>query len=197
MLSSGEPGLLRHCDVPVVPGVSHVGFRRSSNEGLASSGLSSVGAARPSARERILFYSVSDEYGELSNFAPYPIRLDGVQWPTTEHFFQAQKFSDADVREQIRRAPNPGEAARIGRSRKLRLRPNWDSAKVGVMRRAVRAKFEQHPDLAALLLATGDAEIVEHTERDAFWGDGGDGRGENVLGRILMEVRSMLKGSAH
>ena len=146
-------------------------------------------------RARILFCSVEDTYGEFSNFAPYPIRLDRAQWPTSEHYFQAQKFLDPAVREQVRRANNPDEVARLGRNRKLRLRRDWASARVGVMQRAVRAKFEQHPDLAALLLATDDAEIVEHTERDAFWGDGGDGRGQNMLGRILMDVRAILRGA--
>jgi len=60
------------------------------------------------------------------------------------------------------------------------------------MRKAVRAKFEQHADLAALLRATDDAPIVEHTTNDTFCGDGGDGSGENMLGRILMEVRAEL-----
>jgi ribA/ribD-fused uncharacterized protein len=61
------------------------------------------------------------------------------------------------------------------------------------MRKAVLAKFEQHPDLAALLVATGDARIVEHTDADSFWGDGGDGSGQNMLGRILMDVRARLR----
>jgi len=51
----------------------------------------------------ILFYSVGDEYGELSNFAPYPIRVDGKRWPTSEHYFQAQKFRDPKLREEVRR----------------------------------------------------------------------------------------------
>jgi ribA/ribD-fused uncharacterized protein len=60
------------------------------------------------------------------------------------------------------------------------------------MREAILAKFRQHDDLRLVLLATGNAEIVEHTERDAYWGDGGDGRGRNILGRILMSVRDEL-----
>jgi hypothetical protein len=48
-------------------------------------------------------YGVGDEYGELSNFAPYPISLDGKRWPTSEHYFQAQKFLDPKRREEVRR----------------------------------------------------------------------------------------------
>ena len=69
-------------------------------------------------RETIRFYSTSDAYGELSNFAPYPIRLRGKQWPTSEHFFQAQKFSNEREREDVRRAKTPMIAARMGRNRK-------------------------------------------------------------------------------
>ena len=77
--------------------------------------------------------------------------------------------------------------------RRERLRRDWESAKVNVLREAVLAKFTQHVDLRELLLATGDAKIVEHTEQDDYWGDGGNGRGKNMLGRILMEVRQTLR----
>jgi ribA/ribD-fused uncharacterized protein len=143
--------------------------------------------------EPIHFYRVSDEYGCFSNFAPYPIELDGKRWPTSEHYFQAQKFEDPQHQEAIRREKSPMIAARMGRDRKKKLRRDWESAKVAVMRKAVRAKFTQHPDLRAILLATGDAGIVEHTENDSYWGDGGDGSGKNWLGKILMEVREELQ----
>jgi len=58
---------------------------------------------------------------------------------------------------------------------------------------AVRAKFMQHRQLRNLLLATGDAELVEHTNKDHFWADGGDGTGQNQLGKILMEIRKELR----
>ena len=140
----------------------------------------------------IRFYSVDDAYGEFSNFARYPIRLNGKQWPTSEHYFQAQKFTNAQIKERVRRANTPALAARLGRDRKLPLRRDWDSVKLGVMRQAVQAKFTQHAELAALLLGTGEAVLIEHTENDAYWGDGGDGSGANWLGRILMDVRSHL-----
>jgi N-glycosidase YbiA len=112
---------------------------------------------------------------------------------TAEHYFQAQKFEDRAHRRRIRNAKSPMVAARLGRDRKQKLRRDWESVKVEVMRRAVRAKFQQHDDLRDLLLGTGEAKIVEHTENDAYWGDGGDGSGKNMLGQILMEVRSELR----
>lgn len=146
-----------------------------------------------SNREVIRFYSVADTYGEFSNFADYPIFLASKRWPTSEHYFQAQKFSDLALRERIRKAKNPMIAARLGRDRSTPLRRDWESIKVGVMTDAVLAKFSQHQDLAELLLGTGDALLVEHTANDSYWGDGGDGSGKNMLGQVLMRVRERLR----
>ena len=139
------------------------------------------------------FYRTGDKYGEFSNFAPFPILLRGVEWPTTEHYFQGQKFAGTPHEEAVRLAESPMLAAKMGRERSRPLRPDWESVKDDIMRDAVRAKFEQHPSLRELLLSTGTAEIIEHTRNDAYWGDGGDGTGRNMLGRILMEVREQLK----
>lgn len=144
----------------------------------------------------IHFYSSTDDYGDFSNFAEYPIRIDGVTWPTTEHYFQAQKFEDAAYRQHIRRASSPMEAARMGRDRKMKLRRDCESAKVSVMHTALLAKFRQHDELRTLLLSTGDAKLVEHTDNDDYWGDGGDGRGRNMLGQLLMRVRETLAAEA-
>jgi ribA/ribD-fused uncharacterized protein len=144
----------------------------------------------------IRFYRVGDRYGCFSNFAPYPVRLEGVKWPTSEHYFQARKFAEESVREAIRAAPTPMDAAELGRSRARPLRPDWEAVKAAVMREAVLAKFSQHPDLRRALLWTGEATLVEHTRRDAVWGDGGDGRGRNLLGRILMDARARLRAEA-
>lgn len=140
----------------------------------------------------IRFYRTRDAYGEFSNFAPYPISLRGQVWPTSEHYFQAQKFVGTEHEDRIRLAPTPADAARLGRDRNVPIRADWERVKVEVMLEAVRAKFQQHPQLRSMLLATGDATLVEHTENDAYWGDGGDGCGQNMLGRILMDVRYEL-----
>lgn len=140
----------------------------------------------------IKFYSTSDEYGDFSNFARYQIKLKGKKWPTSEHYFQAMKFQNSKDQEAIRKAKTPMEAARSGRDRKKKLRRDWESVKDNIMREAVLAKFTQHKNLAELLISTGSAELIEHTENDAYWGDGGDGKGKNMLGRILMEVRRKI-----
>lgn len=141
----------------------------------------------------IKFYSTTDDYGEFSNFAPYPILLNKKKWPTTEHYFQAQKFLDVDYQEKIRKAKSPMMAAQMGRDRKMKLRRDWESIKVNKMREAVLAKFSQHENLRQILLTTADAKIIEHTENDNYWGDGGNGSGKNMLGQILMQVRDLIK----
>lgn len=147
------------------------------------------------AMNTILFYSVSDEYGEFSNFSNHSIFIDGTTWPSVEHYFQANKFKDGAIRFSIQMAKSPHEAARLGRSREFPLREDWEGIKDDVMRKAVMAKFVQHEKLRDMLLSTGDAVIVEHTANDSYWGDGGDGSGKNMLGRILMDTRSILRGS--
>ena len=141
----------------------------------------------------INFYSETDDFGAFSNFARYPVRMKKKTWPTSEHYFQAQKFAGTPREDQIRKAKSPGIAARMGRDRSAKLRPDWERVKDSIMYDVVKAKFTQHDDLRELLLGTGDAKLVEHTERDAYWGDGGDGRGKNMLGRILMRVREELR----
>jgi ribA/ribD-fused uncharacterized protein len=144
-------------------------------------------------RRVIKFYGSTGEYGCFSNFAHYPIRLHGRTWPTVEHFFQAQKFPDTDYEEAIRQARSPAKAKGMGRSRKHRLRRDWEHVKDGIMREAVVAKFTQHDDTGAILLATGDAILMEDSPTDAYWGIGAHGGGKNKLGRILMSVRDELR----
>ncbi|MFC4452607.1 NADAR family protein [Deinococcus sonorensis] len=141
----------------------------------------------------IRFYNLDQPYGEFSNFSRHPLELDGQRWPTSEHYFQAQKFVGTPFAEEVRQQPRPMQAAQMGRRRDLPLRPDWEAVKDDVMRRALHAKFTQHPELRALLLSTGDAELIEHTVNDRYWADGGDGSGRNRLGELLMELRAQLK----
>ena len=138
----------------------------------------------------ILFYGVGEEFGCFSNFSPFPIRLKNRVWPTAEHYFQAQKFAGTPHEDEIRKAPSPMVAARLGRSRQRPLRRDWESAKDGIMLEALRAKFGQHEDLKRILMETGERRLVEHTPRDRYWADGGDGSGRNRLGELLMRVRA-------
>jgi len=141
----------------------------------------------------IEFYSTEEEYGEFSNFSAHPITLKGKQWPTSEHYFQAQKFAGTEHEEEIRTTPSPMVTARKGRSHKRPLRSDWEQVKDDIMREAVQAKFEQNLELRELLLSTGEEPIVEATTRDYYWGCGTNKTGKNMLGIILMEVRTALR----
>lgn len=141
----------------------------------------------------IYFYSTRSEYGSFSNFSRHGFKLDGEYWPTTEHYFQAQKFPKTEHCEQIRQAKTPKDAAKMGRERSRPLRQDWEQVKDDIMRKCVLRKFETHADIREILLATGDEEIVENAPGDYYWGCGKDGSGKNMLGQILMEVREILR----
>ena len=141
----------------------------------------------------IYFYSVREAYGCFSNFSPHGIELKGKWWSTTEHYFQAQKFVGTEHEEQIRLAKTPKQAAEMGRDRSRPLRADWEEAKDDVMREAVLQKFLTHDDIQRALLETGEAELVEQTTYDYYWGCGTDGTGKNMLGKILMEVRTEIR----
>lgn len=142
----------------------------------------------------INFYRTSGPYGCFSNFSKHSVLVAGKRWPTSEHYFQAQKFPGTEIEELIRHAPSAGIAANMGRSRDHPLRPDWEEVKDAVMYDVVLAKFSQHEALRDVLLGTGDATLVEHTANDSYWGDGSDGTGKNMLGQILMKVRNELAG---
>lgn len=141
----------------------------------------------------IYFYAQTDPYAEFSNFAPFGVEMESLWWPTVEHYFQAQKFDNAEYGAHIRRARKPKDAKALGMTRTLPLRPDWQEIKVEVMRAAVLCKFRTHPVPRDLLLSTGNQPIVENAPMDAFWGCGADGHGLNWLGKLLMETRKILQ----
>jgi N-glycosidase YbiA len=141
----------------------------------------------------IYFYRVNDPYGCFSNFSPHGFEADGRHWPTSEHYFQAKKFAGTAYEEQVRTSPTPMAAARLGRDRSLPLRQDWEAVKDNIMREAVRLKFSANREICNILLATGDEELVEKTTDDYYWGCGTQGTGQNMLGRILMELREQLR----
>jgi ribA/ribD-fused uncharacterized protein len=145
----------------------------------------------------IRFFSKSQTHREFSNFAPFGIDLDGAWWPTVENYYQAQKFTDAGLRQSIRDAAHPIIAKTLADKNKAVIRPDWDAIKEDVMYRAVRRKFELHPALKAMLLATGEEEIAEANPADSYWGVGRDGAGLNKLGKIMARIRAEFQTAAN
>ncbi len=144
----------------------------------------------------IYFYSTQGEHGCFSNFSRHRFELDGQVWPTSEHYFQAQKFAGTAYAETIRQARTAKEAARLGRDRSQPLRPDWEQVKDEVMRHGVQRKFEAHASARTVLLGTGEELLMENAPGDYYWGCGKDGTGQNKLGKILMEVRTRLRQQA-
>jgi len=141
----------------------------------------------------IRFYKVNEAYGCFSNFSKHGFELDGKYWMTSEHYFQAQKFVGSDFEEEVRLAKTPMEAARMGRDRNKPLRQDWEQVKDEIMMKAVLQKFTTHSDIRDILISIGNEEIIEETTDDYYWGCGTTGTGKNMLGKILMEVRSLLR----
>jgi hypothetical protein len=141
----------------------------------------------------IKFYSVHGDYSCFSNFSPHPIKLKGQTWFHSEGYFQAQKFVGTKHESDIRKMKSASGAASAGRDRSKPLRRDWESVKDDIMREAVYAKFTQHKDIQKILLGTGDEKLIEHTDKDSYWADGGNGSGKNMLGIILMETRERIR----
>ena len=146
----------------------------------------------------IHFYRASERpYGCFSNLYRRPIVLDGEPFPTAEHAYQAGKPRKAEVREWLLRAPSPALLAMAAHGLYYwDVAPGWSRNKFDRMRRVLRAKFTQHSDLKANLLATGSARLVESTTVDnmvnRLWGEV-NGVGKNMLGVLLMELREELQ----
>lgn len=137
----------------------------------------------------IRFYKVKDAYGAFSNFAPFPVSIMGIEWKTSEHYFQARKFLDVKLFQAILDADTPMMACEIGRNPKNKPREDWDEIKYSVMKEAVEAKFTQYYELMELLKSTKNHTIIEASPYDYYWGEGKDRSGHNKLGKILMEIR--------
>ena len=125
---------------------------------------------------------------------------EGIVVPTVEHAYQAGKFADQLGRNAVLLAPDGRSAKRTTRqlimSGQYEVRPEWDNIKLDVMRFYVTQKFARDPELAGLLVATGEEELSEgNTWGDRYWGvcPPGSGRGQNNLGRLLMETRFLLQ----
>jgi len=116
----------------------------------------------------VRFYKTKGTYGCFTNFSKHPIELKGEVWPTTEHYYQAQKFADREHESEIRLSPSAWHAAKRGRERCRPLRDDWEMIKEPVMYDAIKAKFTQHEDARQVLLSTGDDTLIEDSPIDWY-----------------------------
>lgn len=139
----------------------------------------------------IKFYKSNEPYGFLNNFKKSPIFIYGRWWRNVEAAYQSRKFSDLDHINRISSAKTAREARELGQIGEPRS--DWSEIKYQVMMDCVLAKFLQNHDLRLKLLETGEEYLIEDSPVDSYWGWGPDGKGDNNLGKILMEVREILK----
>jgi ribA/ribD-fused uncharacterized protein len=150
--------------------------------------------------ERVCFYE--QDFYVLSNFSAFTIEWCGCRFDTSEAVYHWLKFAAGDggafdrqraaIAEDIRSAPSAHEAFKIAQEHKDMRRRDWDAVKVTLMKRILHAKAAQHEYVARKLLATGDRELVENSWRDDYWGWGPNRDGQNMLGKLWMEVRAEL-----
>lgn len=161
----------------------------------------------------VLFHGADESKGEyrtFSNMSQHPIEVEGVQYPTVEHYFQgmkAKEFGDKEMEEKIVKAKTPKAVKAMGKKVKNFIKEVWDAKRDEVMRTGVRAKFIQHPELRKQLLETGDRPIGEADARNLYWGIGTavtsekskfpeKWRGQNKMGKLLMELREEFKSQS-
>lgn len=163
-------------------------IRRSTKKSSTPDGLT------PAAVAEIRFYRANEKpYGAFSNLYQRAVTFEGVVFPTSEHAYQAGKARKPAVRDWILSAPTPALAAMAAHGLYVwDVAPDWAQTKFGRMRQVLRAKFDQHEDLRQLLMSTGNARLVEvgtvNNAVNRLWGEV-DGKGENMLGVMLMELR--------
>ena len=155
----------------------------------------------------IRFYDPHKENGYLSNWFVSPFTYAGKQYFSCEQYLMEQKaltFGDDEIAEKIMKSKNLSEIKKLGRQVARYNENLWKTIRPQVMRRGLRAKFQQNPELLIALLGTGNAILAECAPRDNIWGIGlgvddprvaetKEWRGRNLLGRALMRVREDLR----
>jgi ribA/ribD-fused uncharacterized protein len=145
---------------------------------------------------KVLFYE--RDFYVLSNFSAFSLEWFGYRFDTSEAAYHWMKFSEdgqSEICDAILLAKSAHDAFKIAERFKEVRREDWDDTKVGIMKKILRAKADQHEYVLRKLLATGDRELIEDSWRDDFWGWGPNKDGQNQLGKLWMEIRAELRES--
>ncbi len=141
-------------------------------------------------------YPLEKFYIYLSPYTAHAIVLDGIKYPTVEHAYQCQRYTDPKIIEEIRNASSPLKAREISSKYKHFQKSNFSDRKLDVMRKIMNIKVEQHEEIRQALIDSKDLDIVKHIVAgppwDGFWDDGTDGKWLNHTGKIRMEIRAKL-----
>src|SRR3989344_5105552 len=144
-------------------------------------------------------YPLEKFYIYFSPYTAHAIEIDGVVYPTLEHAYQCQRYTDPKIIEEIRKAHSPVKAWEVSYKYKHLQIPEFKSEehKLKVMKMLMRLKVEQHEEIHQALLDSGDSKIIKHIVTyplgDGFWDDGVDGNGLNHIGKLWMEIREEIK----
>ncbi|BDU38107.1 TPA: NADAR family protein [Vibrio parahaemolyticus] len=146
------------------------------------------------------FLKTTEKWGKLSNMARgFPLAINGYHIANSEALYQACRFPHRpDIQEKIITQKNPMDAKSIARHFDAATSEDWMERRVFIMKWCLRVKLAQNWDaFSKELLATQDLHIVEISFKDKFWGatpvTGDRLLGQNVLGRLLMELREQIK----
>ena len=140
--------------------------------------------------EPVFFYE--REFYPFSNFSSFMVMYEGTLWATSEHAYQASKFTEPSLIQEIKEARSSHDAFQLSRKYAHLEKSNWKEIRVRVMEEIVREKLVQHPVIQKKLEETGSREILEDSPIDSFWGLGPNKDGENQLGKIWMKLRDGL-----
>lgn len=158
---------------------------------------------RYSREDCVVFHKTKEAFGGLSNMAAgFPLEVGGVSIRTSEALYQACRFPlNPELQHLIIGERSPMAAKMRGKPFRNETRADWDEVRVAVMRWCLRVKLLQNwTTFSKLLAETGDRPIVEQSRKDRFWGavpiDSHTLEGQNVLGRLLVELRELSASSA-
>lgn len=146
--------------------------------------------------ERVCFYE--NDFYPLSNFSAFRLYWQGIDFDTSEAAYHWSKFSGYPIlQEKVRTARSAHEAFKLAEQWLHFRRSDWDDVKIDIMKQIIRAKVAQHEYVLRKLVATGTRELVEDSWRDSFWGAGPEGNGQNMLGKLWMEIREEFQPYAN
>lgn len=141
--------------------------------------------------EQVFFYE--QDFYVLSNFSAFALYWEGIRFDTSEAAYHWEKFpANGPLQWQIQVAPSAHAAFKLAERFKAERRPDWDEVKIGIMHNILRAKVSQHEYVRRKLIATGSRELIEDSWRDNFWGWGPNRDGQNMLGKLWMNVRKEI-----
>ncbi len=147
-------------------------------------------------------YPLEKFYIYFSPYTSHAIEIDGIVYPTVEHAYQCARYTDSKIINEISTAHSPVKAWETSTKYKYLQIPEFKSEdyKRKIMKKLMRLKADQHEEVRKALIDSGDLEIVKHIVTyppgDGFWDDGEDGKGQNQIGKIWMEIRKEIKNSA-